>query len=197
MDIQYHFAAFHIGSGYDVDLYDVKTFPTADGFTILPTLIKPQSRGFLKLRSSDPSEYPIIQPNFLSKEADQQVLLEGGKMAIDIIKAGAFDDFRKEIVAPPDYSSDEALLHHIKKISETVYHPVGTCKMGNDEMAVVDDSLRVHGIEGLRVIDASIMPTITSGNTNAPVYMIAEKGADMILNKQIVDSKHKTLGAEI
>jgi choline dehydrogenase len=86
------------------------------------------------------------------------------------------------LLMPPNRNSDDAIMQHILTQLETVYHPVGTCKMGNDEMSVVDDYLRVHGIANLRVIDASIMPTIVSGNTNAPTYMIAEKGADMILN---------------
>jgi len=192
VDFQFHFTAFHIGTGYDVDFYDVNTFPNnEDGFTVLPTLIKPKSRGYLKLRSKNPFEHPIIQFNFLDKEEDKNVLIESGKLAVEILKAKAFDSYRKEIIAPPDYSSDESFFNHIQKIVETVYHPVGTCKMGNDAMAVVDDNLRVKGIEGLRVIDASIMPTITSGNTNAPVNMIAEKGADLILNKKTTAQNEK------
>jgi len=192
VDFQFHFTAFHIGTGYDADFYDLNTFPSdEDGFTILPTMLRPKSRGYLKLRSKNPFEYPIIQLNLLEKEEDKKVLIESGKLAIEVLKAKAFNAYRKEIVAPPDYSSDEALLNHIKKIAETVYHPVGTCKMGNDEMAVVDDNLRVKGIEGLRVIDASIMPTIPSGNINAPVYMIAEKGADLILGKKMTDQNEK------
>ena len=97
----------------------------------------------------------------------------------------AFDPYRDEVVMPPTpLQTDEAWAEHIRKTVETIYHPVGTCKMGSDEAAVVDDGLKVHGIESLRVIDASIMPTIVSGNTNAPVYMIAEKGADLIKSAQ-------------
>jgi choline dehydrogenase len=124
---------------------------------------------------------PIIQPNFLQSEHDQITLLKAAKKAIEVMQAPAFDKFRKKLQTPPDRSSDDAIMLHLKKQLETVYHPVGTCKMGNDEMAVVDDQLRVKGIEGLRVIDASVMPTIVSGNTNATVYMIAEKAAEMIL----------------
>jgi choline dehydrogenase len=134
------------------------------------------------LHSKRPGDAPLIQPNFLEVEADRTLLVETGKKALEVMQSDAFAPYQKAILTPPDRSSDEAILLHIQKQLETVYHPVGTCKMGSDEMAVVDSALRVHGIGGLRVIDASIMPTIVSGNTNAPVYMIAEKGAAMILN---------------
>jgi choline dehydrogenase len=162
-------------------MYDINTFQHDDGFTILPTLLRPESRGYVTLSSNNAFDAPIIQPNFLEAEQDQITLLKAAKKAMEVMQAPAFDAYRKEMITPPDRSSDDAIMLHLKKQLETVYHPVGTCKMGNDEMAVVDDQLRVKGIEGLRVIDASIMPTIVSGNTNAPVYMIAEKGAEMIL----------------
>ncbi len=182
VDYQLHFAPAHVGSDYKADIYDLSTYPVNDdGYTILPTLLKPLSRGVLSLKSTNPLDFPIIQPNFLSVEADQQLLVEAGKKALEIMHSAAFDPYRKQLICPPDCSSDESLLLHIKKSVETVYHPVGTCKMGHDELAVVDDHLRVHNIENLRVADASIMPTIVSGNTNAPVYMIAEKAADLLL----------------
>lgn len=183
VDYQFQFAPFHVGNDYKTDIYDLKTFPVKeDGFTILPTLLRPKSRGYLSLRTNNLYDFPVIQPNFLSEEADKKVMVESGKKAIEVLQASAFNPYRKQILCPPDYSSDEAILLHIQKIMETVYHPVGTCKMGHDEMSVVDDELRVHNIENLRIGDASIMPNIVSGNTNAPVYMIAEKAADMILN---------------
>jgi choline dehydrogenase len=182
VDYQLHFASFQVGNQYDVDFYDIKAFPVdRDGYSILPTLLRPESRGYVGLRSTNPFDFPIIQPNFLSTEADKKVLIAAGKKAIEVMEAAAFNTYRKQLIYPPDCSSDEALLLHIQKSVETVYHPVGTCKMGRDEMAVVDNSLRVHNIQNLRVVDASVMPTIVSGNTNAPVYMIAEKAADMIL----------------
>ncbi len=182
VDYQLHFASFYGGDKYDYDFYDFKTFPVnQDGFSILPTLLKPTSRGYVSLRSQNPFDYPIIQPNFLSEDSDKQVLIEAGKKAIEIAEAVAFTPYRKQLIYPPDCGSDEAILLHIQKSVETVYHPVGTCKMGLDETAVVDAALRVHNIENLRVVDASVMPTIVSGNTNAPVYMIAEKAAAMIL----------------
>ncbi|MCB9082366.1 MAG: GMC family oxidoreductase N-terminal domain-containing protein [Lewinellaceae bacterium] len=185
VDLQLHFASLQIGADYSVDLYDLNTFPYNDGVSILPTLLKPKSRGYVSLGSSDPLAAPIIQPNFLAEEADRQVLIEGAKLALKILQAPAFRTHIKQIITPPDATTDEGIFLHIQKQLETVYHPVGTCKMGQDDQAVVDKQLRVRGVQGLRVIDASIMPTIVSGNTNAPVYMIAEKGADMILQKPL------------
>jgi len=112
-----------------------------------------------------------------------EILLEGVKLVRDILQAEPFDGYRGEIVSPDvDMQSDEQLLEHIRETAATIYHPTGTCKMGDDEMAVVDERLAVHGVDRLRVVDASIMPTITSGNTDAPTTMIAEKAADHILS---------------
>ena len=182
-DFQFQFAPMHPGKGYGYDLYDLKTFPTEDGFTILPSLVKPKSRGYVALRSADPFDTPFIQPNFLQHPEDLQTLIKGVKKGLELLNQTPFDPFRKEIICPPEQDSDEALAEHIRNSLETIYHPVGTCKMGKDEMSVVDAQLRVHGIGSLRVVDASIMPSITTGNTNAPVIMIAEKASDMILNK--------------
>ncbi len=181
VNYQFHFASLQVGDDYTTDMYDINTFPHEDGFIILPTLLRPESRGFVTLGSNNVADAPIIQPNFLEAEQDQITLLKAARKAIEVLQAPAFDSYRKKLITPPDQSSDDAIMLHLKKQLETVYHPVGTCKMGNDEMAVVDAQLRVKGIENLRVIDASIMPTIVSGNTNAPTLMIAEKGAEMIL----------------
>ncbi|MEM1358389.1 MAG: GMC family oxidoreductase N-terminal domain-containing protein, partial [Bacteroidota bacterium] len=184
VDFQFQFTSSHTGEGYTTDFHDYKSFPTEeDGFSILPTLLRPASRGALWLRDDQHFTQPIIQPNFLSVAADRQVLIEATKKAIEVLESDAFAPYRKRLISPPDRSSDAGIFDHIQQQVETVYHPVGTCKMGHDELAVVDDQLRVLGIESLRVIDASIMPTIVSGNTNAPVYMIAEKGADLVLGK--------------
>ena len=181
VNFQYHFAPICAGDDYSIDLHDLKTYKFDDGFTVLPSLIKPKSRGYVALKSNNPNDFPLIQPNFLSEEEDLKILVEGVKKAIEIVNANAFSPFLKSL-AMPQNQSEEGIIDHIKKQVETIYHPVGTCKMGNDEAAVVNEKLQVHGIENLRVVDASIMPTIISGNTNAATIMIAEKAAEMILN---------------
>lgn len=181
-DYQFHFAPLHIGKGYDYDVYDLSTYPRTDGYTILPSLLHPKSRGHVGLKSKDAFADPLIQPNFLSEEEDLLALIKGGKIAYEWMQDPVFDHCREEMVAPPDANSDESWATHIRNAVETIYHPVGTCKMGKDDMAVVDHELKVHGLDGLRIADASIMPTIMTGNTNAPCYMIAEKAADMILS---------------
>jgi choline dehydrogenase len=123
----------------------------------------------------------MFQMNYLQSEADVQKLVTGIKLLRNLFGASAFDEFRgKEIAPGADKQSDAALVAYVRETCSTVWHPVGTCKMGTDPMAVVDPELRVHGIKGLRVVDASIMPTITTGNTNAPTIMIGEKAADLI-----------------
>lgn len=184
VDFQFHFSPIHLGNESKADLYDLSTFPYTSGYTVLPTLLKPRSRGYVGLRSAEAGDAPLIQPNFLSEEDDLKTLLAGTKRAIELMKAEAFAPYRKEISAPPDRDSDEALILYMKEILETVYHPVGTCRMGQDENAVVDEKLRVRGIEGLRVVDASIMPRIIAGNTNAACIMIGEKAADLILGNE-------------
>lgn len=180
-DIQFHFVPLSIAPDYSTDIYDLKTYRTQDGFGLLSILLKPKSRGYVGLRSADPFAAPLIQPNFLAHPDDQAVLLKGMRKAIQIVQTSAFSTNCK--IEVPVNDSDDTLLNHVVKSLETLYHPVGTCKMGQDHLAVVDDSLNVHGIKGLRVADASIMPEITSGNTNAATIMIGEKAADMILNK--------------
>jgi choline dehydrogenase len=181
VDFQLHFAPIHLGDRYDTDMYDLTTYPRTDGFTILPSLLKPKSIGYVGLRSADFRENPVIQPNFLSAEEDLYTLIAGAKKGLEILKSDAFGPYRKKIITPPQ-ESDEELANHIRKSVETIYHPVGTCKMGHDPDSVVNHRLKVHGIDGLRVADASIMPKIVAGNTNAAVIMIGEKVADLILN---------------
>ncbi|GAA4448500.1 choline dehydrogenase [Nibrella saemangeumensis] len=185
VDLQFQFAPIHNGDDYSVDIYDLNTYPRTDGYIILPTLLRPKSVGNVSIRSANPLDAPVIQPNFLTAEADRRLLIKGVRRALEVMQAGAFQPYCRRIQTPPDHSSDDAIWQHIVRQVETVYHPVGTCKMGNDEMAVVDDELRVHGIEGLRIADASIMPTIVSGNTNAPVIMIGEKAADLVMGHRL------------
>ncbi|MBI1769983.1 MAG: GMC family oxidoreductase N-terminal domain-containing protein [Bacteroidetes bacterium] len=181
-DIQFQFTPTNAGDETMASMYDINSFPLTSGYTILPTQVRPESRGEVSLRSNDPSVPPIINPNYLSREEDKKILVAGGKRALEVLEAKAFNPLRIANHLPAQHNSDEAWLNHIRQTAECVYHPVGTCKMGNDEMAVVDAELKVKGISNLRVVDASIMPTITSGNTNAPVIMIAEKASEMIIN---------------
>ena len=143
--------------------------------------MRPTSRGQVTLRDQDPSSAPLIQPNYLSTEEDRAVAVAGLKFTREIMAAPALRPFSPQELKPGAHlTRDEELAHAAGDLGTTIFHPVGTCKMGKDPMAVVDDHLRVHGVKGLRVVDASIMPTITSGNTNAPTVMIAEKGAEFI-----------------
>ncbi|WP_075348671.1 GMC family oxidoreductase [Algoriphagus marinus] len=181
VDFQFHFAPMHLGSDYKTDFHDISTFPRVDGFSILPSLIKPKSKGHVNLKSADPKAAPRIHPNFLTEKVDWETLIRGTRKAIEVLQSAAFDPYRKSIITPPDQSED-GIITHIKKSVETIYHPVGTCKMGNDELAVVNEKLQVYRIRNLRIADASIMPTIVSGNTNAACIMIGEKASDLILN---------------
>lgn len=194
-NMQLHFAPVHLGDDYQADMYDARTYPTTDGYTILPTLLKPKSTGYVGLRSASPFDAPVIDPRYLSHDDDVSVLLAGVRKALSILETDSFGPFCHRLQTPPDRTSDDTILQHVRRQLETVYHPVGTCKMGIDDSAVVDASLRVRGVAGLRVIDASVMPTIVSGNTNAPVIMIAEKGADLILGRAPERAISQTHGA--
>jgi choline dehydrogenase len=150
------------------------------GFTLMAGHVRPVSRGYLKLSSADPEALPIIDPNYLAETHDVNAL----KICFDICRAiaemGALDEWRGEELYPGHQVTGQALEQYIRQTVITYHHQVGTCKMGLDSLAVVDPELRVYGVEGLRIVDASIMPAVVSGNTNAPVIMIAEKAADMI-----------------
>lgn len=155
------------------------------GFMTTYNVARPESRGTISLASADPFAKPLIQPNFLTAEADLRRMREALRIAREVIGQKAYDAYRGEELAPgPGVTNASDIDAYHRKRGSTVWHPVGTCKMGQDEMAVVDSRLRVHGISGLRVADASIMPMITSANTNAPTVMIAEKASDMILGRK-------------
>lgn len=174
-DLQYHFApAFFILHGFES--------PKSHGFTVGPTLVNVKSKGHIKLKSTDPTAHPEIQPNYLSDDEDMKLLVEGLRIARDIVSQPAFDPYRGEEHLPgKTVQSEEGLRAHVRRYVQTLYHPVGTCKMGVDPMAVVNPQLQVHGVQGLRVVDASIMPTIVNANTNAPTIMIGEKAADLVM----------------
>jgi choline dehydrogenase len=139
-------------------------------------------RGSVKIKSSNPREYPSILFNYLSTEQEKREWIEAIHCSRNIIEQPAFDELRGDELAPgKDVQTDEEILDFVAKEGESAYHPSCTCKMGYDKMAVVDSELRVHGVENLRVVDASVMPSITNGNIYAPVMMIAEKAADLIL----------------
>jgi choline dehydrogenase len=144
--------------------------------------LRPTSRGFVRVKSKNPLEHPEIRLNYLSTEEDRKVAVDGMRFTRRIMAARALARYQPEEYRPgSSIAKDNELARAAGELGTTIFHPVGTCKMGNDPMAVVDPDLKVHGIRRLRVIDASIFPRITSGNTNAPTYVIAEKGARAIL----------------
>ena len=146
-------------------------------------VLRPKSRGSVRLASRDPRAAPLIDPNFLGHEDDVSDLLAGVKAAREIMEGAPLSRYRDAEMYTGDARSDDELVDCMRRRSDTIYHPVGTCRMGVDEGAVVDPGLRVRGVEGLRVVDASVMPTLIGGNTNAPTIMIAEKAAESILSQ--------------
>jgi choline dehydrogenase len=153
------------------------------GCTLVAIPCRPESRGWLRITSPDPAKPPAIQPNYLATQRDKDTMVEGLKVSRRIFGTPAMRNYVTEEYLPgPQATSDEDLLNHVRATAGTTFHQTSTCMMGPGPMAVVDASLRVAGIERLRVIDASIMPTVVSGNTNATAIMIGEKGADMILH---------------
>ncbi|KAM3963794.1 glucose dehydrogenase [FAD, quinone] [Aphomia sociella] len=200
-DVQFHMAPASFSSdngqivrkilGLTDEVYDTVYKPIAnkDAWTIMPLLLRPNTRGYVKLKSSNPFHYPIMNPRYHENALDVARLVEGIKIALKVANASPFKQFGSRLYMKPlpnckhfKFMSDEYIECQVRTISMTIYHQCGTAKMGPDwdKDAVVDPRLRVYGVHGLRVIDASIMPTIVSGNTNAAVIMIGEKGADLI-----------------
>jgi len=174
-DNQYHFSSALVYRGVSVGPV------RRHGFYVRNCQCRPRSRGYIALRSADPLADPIIEPNYLEAESDRRLLREGFKVSREIIAQSAMSAFRgAELWPGPEVRSDAQIDDWIGDAGVTSFHPAGTCKMGHDELAVVDDQLRVHGLEGLRVVDTSIMPRLVSGNTNMPTIMIAEKAADLL-----------------
>ncbi|MDJ0752846.1 MAG: GMC family oxidoreductase N-terminal domain-containing protein [Ardenticatenaceae bacterium] len=175
-ELQFHFAPgwFILHGGGN---------PEGHGITLAPGIVHTQSVGQLTLQSADPNDPPLIDPNYFAEDFDMEVVVEGVKIARKILNSAAFDAYRGEEYLPgPDAQSDDDIREFIRNYAQNIYHPVGTCKMGSDPMAVVNERLQVHGVSGLRVADASIMPRIINANTNNPCMMIGEKCADMILS---------------
>jgi choline dehydrogenase len=180
-DLQFHFTPAHL-DGHARTLRHALSTLWGHGYALHVCVLRPRSRGYIGLRSADPAADPLIEPRYLSDPADLRLMIEGVRAARRVLAAAAFDPYRgAEIFPGTAANSDEQIARFIRRKAETIYHPVGTCKMGHDDMAVVDDQLKVHGIDGLRVADASIMPSLIGGNTNAPVMMIAEKAAELVL----------------
>jgi choline dehydrogenase-like flavoprotein len=179
-DLQFHFApAYFVDNGFQE--YD------GHAITMGPALVAPRSRGWVRLRSANPADKPRILTNSLAEREDVAALLAGTRLAREIAAAEPFASvLGRELFPGPEIGDDDALADDLRRRVELLYHPVGTCRMGSDEEAVVDPELRVHGIEGLRVADASVMPVIPSGNTNAPTIAVAERAADVIAGKHLL-----------
>lgn len=176
-DLEYHVQPLSLGAFGEA----LHRFPA---ITTSVCNLRPESRGSIRIRSADPMEPPVIAPNYLSAERDKHVAVRAIRLTRKILAAPSMARYRPEEFIPgPEAQSDEALMKAAGDIGTTIFHPVGTCRMGVDPRAVVSPELRVNGVQGLRVVDASVMPTIVSGNTNSPTLMIAEKAAAMILTR--------------
>ncbi|HEX8165633.1 MAG TPA: choline dehydrogenase [Beijerinckiaceae bacterium] len=174
-DVQIHFITF------STDRMGERLHPFP-GFTASVCQLRPESRGFVRIKSPDPAAAPAIQPRYLSTETDRRTNVEGMKRLRAIMTMPAMRPYvLSEHLPGPAVRTDEEILAYCREVGTTIYHPSSTCRMGTDPRAVVDPRLKVHGLEGLRVVDGAVMPSVVSGNTNAAIVMIAEKGADMVL----------------
>jgi choline dehydrogenase len=184
-DVQFHFSAGNLMSLIRQPFRAATTDHTRpDAFMCHACLLRPESRGEIRLKSADPAAAPAIDPNYLATEGDRTTMRNAFKAMRAVLHQPALAAMSKgEIWPDAAVASDAEVDAFIRRAAATVYHPVGTCRMGADDAAVLDETLRVRGIAALRVVDASVMPTLVGGNTNAPTIMIAEKAADMILGK--------------
>jgi choline dehydrogenase len=186
-ELQYHFIMI---------MYDDhgRNIIPEHGFMPYFNIARPKSRGSIRINSTDPLKHPTIQPNYFEDPDDLRVMRDGIKISRELVAQKAFDPYRGEEYAPGrNVRTDKEIDDYLRAKIESIYHPVGTCKMGSDPMAVVDDRLRVHGVDGLRVVDASVMPTLVTGNTNAPTIMIAERAADFIIKGEERQSQRAEL----
>ena len=171
-DLQLHFTVGMVEDHGRTEMW-------GNGFSCHVCLLRPKSVGTVKIASTNPDDDPLIDPNYLSDDEDMEVMIKGYRKMMEIMNTEPLAQFNN-VRNPINIDDDKAIESAIRARSDTIYHPVGTCKMGNDDMAVVDSDLKVKGVKNLRVVDASIMPTLIGGNTNAPAIMIAEKAADLI-----------------
>jgi len=176
-DSQWHFGQ---GSGIEKGIVKLDN----PGVTLNSAFMRPRSRGTVRLASGDPAAAPLIDPNYWSDPYDRERSLAGLRISRDLMRQPALAPFvRREVMPGPEVATDEDLFAFACTIAKTQHHPVGTCRMGHDDMAVVDGELKVRGLERLRVCDSSIMPTVNSSNTNAPTIMIGEKASDLVAGK--------------
>lgn len=187
-DIQFHFLPAAMR-------YDGKKPLDGHGFMVLTGPNKPKSRGHVRLRSADPYEQPDILFNYLNREEDREGFRRCLRLTREIVAQPAFDPFRGEEIAPgADVQKDDEIDAWVRETMESTYHPCGSCRMGEDEMAVVDSQLKVHGLEGLRVIDSSVFPSEPNANLNAPTIMLAERGADMVRGRPMLPPSNAPVG---
>jgi choline dehydrogenase len=183
-DMQIHYVSVAVP-----DVHGRADIPTSHGFSSIVYGCRPESRGYLTLKTANADDAPAIYPNYLSAEQDMVDIRNGFRKTRDIFLQKAFDPYRGDQMKPSqdvNVDNDDELDAWIRATGETLYHPVGTCKMGSDDMAVTNEHGQVHGVEGLRVVDASLMPTLISGNTNAPTIMMAEKISDHIRGRSFL-----------
>lgn len=177
-DIQFHLG---LGSGIEAGVEKLKNA----GVTLNSAFLRPRSRGTVRLKNADPAEMPQIDPNYWADPYDRQMSIKGLRLAREILRQPALKSFiLREVLPGPKVGSDEEIVDYACRTAKTDHHPVGTCRMGHDDMAVVTPELKLRGIEGLRVCDASVMPRVPSSNTNAPTVMVGEKGADLIRGRE-------------
>jgi choline dehydrogenase-like flavoprotein len=177
-DIQFHLG---LGSGIEAGVEKLKN----PGVTLNSAFLRPRSRGSVRLSSSDPSAAPLIDPNYWADPYDREISIKGLRIAREIMRQNALKPFvEREVLPGPSLKSDDQLFDYACNSAKTDHHPVGTCRMGHDDLAVVTPDLKLRGIDNLRVCDASIMPRVPSSNTNAPTIMVGEKGSDIILGRE-------------